>query len=301
MQPKIGVFAKHISRPTPEELFDAVAGYGFDCTQFNAACLGIPSLPDQIDNVLWSRTALAARCAGVRIVALSATFNLLDENKSRLAGNFQRLGALAEGAAILGTDLLTLCSGTRNQADMWTYDPENQSPTAWQEMIDGMRRALDVATKYNLFLGIEPEVANVVSNANDGARLIKELGSDRIRIVFDPANLYRPPADPRRDQHIVTDALRLLGDRIAIAHCKDIAVPGTAGTPLEPGEARYAHVAAGAGILDYDHYISELRRLVAAEVPLILHGLTEKQIPDSVEFIRRCAGEPGTCPASIIS
>src|SRR6516225_2777729 len=105
MQPKTGVFAKHISRSTPEELFNAVAGYGFDCTQFNAACLGIPSLPDQIDNVLWSGTALAARCAGVRIVALSATFNLLDENKSRLAGNFQRLGALAEGAAILGTDL----------------------------------------------------------------------------------------------------------------------------------------------------------------------------------------------------
>ena len=295
MQPKIGVFAKHISRPTPEELFDAVAGYGFDCTQFNAACLGLPNLPDQIDNALWSRAALAARCAGVRIVALSATFNLLDENKVRLAGNFQRLAVLAEGAAILGTDLLTLCSGTRHQVDMWKYDPENQSPAAWQEMIEGMRQALEVAIKYDLCLGIEPEVANVVSNANDAARLIKELGSDRVRIVFDPANLYRPPADPRRDQHIVTDALRLLGDRVAIAHCKDIAVPGTAGTPLEPGEARYTHVAAGTGILDYGHYISELRRLVSAEIPLILHGLPEKQIPDSVEFIQRYAGEPGTC------
>jgi sugar phosphate isomerase/epimerase len=198
MHTQVGVFAKHISRTTPEELFNALAGFGFDCAQFNAACLGIPSLPDQIDCALWSRAARAAQTVGVRVVALSATFNLLDDNKLRLADNFRRLKVLAQGATILGTDLLTLCSGTRNQQDMWTYHPENQSSAAWQEMIDAMRRALEVAIEYDLNLGIEPEVANVVSNANDAVRLVTELNSNRIRIVFDPANLYRPPANPRR-------------------------------------------------------------------------------------------------------
>src|SRR5260370_41435707 len=127
MHPQIGIFAKHLSRPTPEELFEAVAGYGLNCVQFNAACLGIPSLPDTIDKTLWHRTAQAARSAGVKVVALSATFNLLDENKLRLADNFRRLELLAQGAAILGPDLVTLCSGTRYQQDMWTYHPENQS------------------------------------------------------------------------------------------------------------------------------------------------------------------------------
>jgi sugar phosphate isomerase/epimerase len=299
MQPKLGVFAKHISRATPEELFGAVAGFGLDCTQFNAACLGIPSLPGQIDVALWSRAARAARCAGVRVVALSATFNLLDENKLRLRDNFRRLEVLAQGAVILGTDLLSLCSGTRNQEDMWTYHPENQSSAAWQEMIDAMRRALEVAIEYDLNLGIEPEVANVVSNANDGVRLIRELGSNRIRIVFDPANLYRPPANPRRDDHVITDALTLLGDRIAIAHCKDIAAPAVQGATHQPGEALYAHVAAGTGILDYHHYISELRRLASTSVPLILHGLSEEQIPRSVAFVRRCLSELGVSAASI--
>jgi sugar phosphate isomerase/epimerase len=299
MQPKLGVFAKHISRATPEELFFAVAGFGFECTQFNAACLGIPSLPGQIDVALWSRAARAARCAGVRVVALSATFNLLDENEFRLTDNFRRLEVLAQGAVILGTDLLTLCSGTRNQEDMWTYHPQNQSSAAWQEMFDAMRRALEVATKYDLNLGIEPEVANVVSSANDGVRLIRELGSNRIRIVFDPANLYRPPANPRRDHHVITDALTLLGDRVAIAHCKDIAAPAAQGDTHQPGEDLYAHVAAGTGILDYRHYISELRRLVSTGVPLILHGLSEEQIPRSVAFVRRCLSELGASAASM--
>ena len=115
MRTKIGIFAKHISRSTTEELFTAIAGFGFNCVQFNAACLGIPSLPDTLDKALWRNASLAARNAGIEVVALSATFNLLDENRSRLADNFRSLQVVAQGAAILGTNLLTLCSGTRNQ------------------------------------------------------------------------------------------------------------------------------------------------------------------------------------------
>jgi len=174
---------------------------------------------------------------------------------------------------------------------MWTYHPENRSSAAWQEMVNAMQRALEIAIEYDLYLGIEPEVANVVSNANDGMRLIRELESNGIKIVFDPANLYRPPADPRQDGHVITDALALLGDHIAIAHCKDIAAPVGRAATYQPSETVYAHVAAGTGILNYRHYLSELRRLVSTDVPLILHGLSQEQIPRSVAFVRRCLSE----------
>ncbi|MBV8225908.1 MAG: sugar phosphate isomerase/epimerase [Verrucomicrobia bacterium] len=286
MHTKIGIFAKHISRPTLEELFVAIAGFGFNCVQFNAACLGIPSLPDKIDKALWRRVARAARNAGVEIVALSATFNLLDDNWFRLADNFRRLEILAQGATILGTDLLTLCSGTRSQGDMWTYHPENETAEAWEDMAAAMQLALDIASTHDVCLGIEPEVANVVSNAGNAVRLISELGSRRIRIVFDPANLYRPPSDPRRDRDVITDALYLLGDFVAIGHCKDIA---DSQQPVHHG--LYDHVAAGTGILDYHHYFSELQRLTPENVPLILHGLTEQQIPTSLAFIHQRLNE----------
>ena len=287
MHTRIGIFAKHLSRSTPEELFEAIAAFGFNCAQFNAACLGLPSWPDTIDEPLWRRAARAARSAGVKVVAFSATFNLLDENKLRLSGNFRRLELLAKGATILGTDLLTLCSGTRCQQDMWTHHPENQSPAAWRDMTEAMQRALDIAIVHNVYLGIEPEVSNVVSNAEDAARLIAELDSDRIRIVFDAANLYRPPADPRRDGYVITNALLLLGDRVAVAHCKDIANPVAPGAAQRSHNGLYEHVAAGKGTLDYDHYISELKRLVPESVPVILHGLSEDQIPAAFSFIQQ--------------
>jgi sugar phosphate isomerase/epimerase len=291
METQIGVFAKHISRSTPEELFDSIAGLGFNCAQFNASCLGISSLPDRIDQNLWCRTGRAARSAGVKVVALSATFNLLDENRLRLADNLRRLELLAKGATILGTDLLTLCSGTRHQQDMWTYHPENQGLAAWREMTDAMHRALKIADAHDVYLGIEPEVANVVSNAEYAARLISELDSDRIRIVFDPANLYRLPADPRRDRYVITNALSLLGDSVAIAHCKDIADPMSKRTVQHKHDGLYEHVAAGSGILDYHHYLSELERLLPGSVPLILHGLIEEQVPASVSFLRERLNE----------
>jgi sugar phosphate isomerase/epimerase len=284
--PSLGVFAKHVLRPTPEELFDALAEFGFDCTQFNAACLGIPSLPDAIDAALWRRAARAAERAGIKIVALSATFNLLDENEARLNENFRRLKRLAQGAAILDTDLLTLCSGTRYQEDMWTYHPQNGSPAAWEAMLSRMRQALEVAVEHGVNLGIEPEAANVVNSATAADRLIKELDSDRIRIVFDAANLYSPPADPSLDVNLITDALSLLGDRIVIAHCKDVAEPRPNGSVHAEQPKQYTHVAAGLGRLNYRHYLSELRRVVSRETPLILHGLDEKQIPGALAFIR---------------
>jgi sugar phosphate isomerase/epimerase len=288
--PSLGVFVKHVPRPTPEELFDALAGFGFECTQFNAACLGISSLPDTIDAALWRRAARAAERAGIKIVALSATFNLLDENQARLKENFRRLKRLAQGAAILGTDLLTLCSGTRHQEDMWTYHPENRSAAAWEAMLSGMRQALEVAIEHDVNLGIEPEAANVVNSATAADRLIKELDSDRIRIVFDAANLYSPPADPSLDLNLVTDALSLLGDRVVIAHCKDVAEPRPNESVPADRPKQYRHVAAGLGKLNYRHYLSELRRVVPKEVPLILHGLDEKQIPAAVAFIREQLG-----------
>jgi sugar phosphate isomerase/epimerase len=76
-----------------------------------------------------------------------------------------------------------------------------------------------------------------------------------------------------------------LGDFVAIAHCKDIAAPIV--KPDQHSHNRlYEHVAAGTGVLDYYHYISELERLVPENVPLILHGLSEGQIPASLSFIR---------------
>ena len=110
---------------------------------------------------------------------------------------------------------------------MWAYHPENQSPEAWNDMVDALRQVCRIASGYGLRTAIEPETANVVCDARAAERVFEELGPDAgsLSIILDAANLYRPPADPRTHYGVIDDAVARLGKYISLTHAKDIADP----------------------------------------------------------------------------
>jgi sugar phosphate isomerase/epimerase len=76
---------------------------------------------------------------------------------------------------------------------------------------------------------------------------------------------------------ILDEAFDLLGEDVVIAHAKDLDHDGEAG-----------HIAAGKGLLDYERYLSLLATL-GGDLPLILHGLSEEEVDDSVAFLTATA------------
>ena len=52
---RLGIFAKTFVRPTLEQTLDAVKTHGLDCVQFNMACAGLPTLPEQIEPTVCAR------------------------------------------------------------------------------------------------------------------------------------------------------------------------------------------------------------------------------------------------------
>ena len=292
---ELGIFAKTFRRPSVDGVFEAIAQHGLSCTQWNWACVpGLSSLPHKLTVETRRAVKHAAATSGVRIAAISATFNLIDPI-SRERG-LALLPVQAEAAISVDCDLLTLCTGTRNQADMWTHHPDNDTPEAWLEMLDGLRAACRIASDYGVRLAIEPETANVVSDASSAERVLRELGSDShsVRVILDAANLYKPPLDPRTQPEVIDDALARLGKHISLAHAKDISdlTPGLLGDGCIE---HYTHTAAGSGILPYAHYLNGLlhtpavlaRAQAGQRLPLILHGLTEEQVTGSVAFVRK--------------
>ena len=291
---ELGIFAKTFRRPSVDGLFETIAQHGFRCTQWNWACVpGLSSLPHKV--TLKTRRAVkrAAAASGVRIAAISATFNLLDPI-ARERG-LALLPAQAEAAIAMDCNLLTLCTGTRNQADMWTHHPDNDTEEAWREMLGSLHRACRIASRYGVHLAIEPETANVVSDAVRAERVLRELGSDSpVRVILDAANLYKPPVDPRAQPEVIDEALARLGKYMSLAHAKDISDPA----PHSLGDRaleHYTHTAAGSGILPYGHYVDALlhtpavleRAQAGQRLPFILHGLTEEQAAGSVAFVRK--------------
>ena len=93
-----------------------------------------------------------------------------------------------------------------------------------------------------------------------------------IKVVIDGANLFHTGELPMM-AHILEQAFQLLGPDIVLAHAKDLSRDGDAG-----------HEAAGQGLLDYRLYTRLLQKYGYTD-PLVLHSLTEAQLPGCLRFL----------------
>ena len=275
---RLGIFAKTFQGADPDTVLAAVAKAGFGVAQYNLACSGLDPLPETIPVDVTTAIRAAAEASGVGVAAVSGTFNMIHPDPAVRQAGLRRLGVLIAAAPAMGTRLVTLCTGTRDPADMWRAHPENATPEAWRDLAASMATATAAAEAAGVDLGIEPELANVVSSAEAARRLIEEMQSPRLRVVIDAANLFET-ATREAQRRIVSDAVELLADRIVMAHAKDRTADG-------------GFVAAGQGVLDYRHYLDTLRR-AGFDGPLVTHGLSADEAPAVGAFLRQALAESG--------
>ena len=191
---------------------------GFHPIQFLSAVL--LALPEAIDPELAAQIGREIRRRKLAVAAVSGTFNMIHPDRARRLNGLRRLEVLAANCAALGAPLITLCTGTRDAENMWRHHPDNDSPEAWSDLLDSLAVAAPLAERYNLFLGIEPETANVVSSAKKARRLLDEMKSPRLKIVMDAANFFHP-GETRPREDVLNEAFDLLGGDILLAHGKD--------------------------------------------------------------------------------
>lgn len=270
----IGIFAKTYVRGSVEETLDAVATEGIRYVQFNLSCAGLPTLPDRLDVDVCASIRAGFFVRGLEMTALSGTFNMAHPDVAVREDGLRRLRVLAEHCGKLGTRVITLCSGTRDPDNMWRRHEENDGMPAWRDMTASMAEAARIGEETGVTMAFEPEVANVVDTALKARQVLDEVGSQHLKVVLDAANLFHA-GELVRQGEILDQACVLLKGDIILAHAKDISKDGEAG-----------HDAAGTGLLDYNRYLRNLKK-AGYDGPLILHGLAEAQVPESVAFLQR--------------
>ena len=262
---ELGIFSKTFVRSSLNEVLDVVKDQRYTCVQFNMASAGLPSMPDSIPDSLPDEIHWSLSEHGLLMSALSGTFNMIHPDKKQREPGLERLGVLIQNAKEMGTDMITLCTGSFDSENMWRFHPENNSVNAWKMLCETMEQAISMAENAGIYLGIEPELANVINSAEKAKRLINEMQSQQLRIVFDPANLFEK-ASQKEIELIIGKGLDLLAEHIHIAHAKDRTPDGSFAT-------------AGKGILPYWFFLKELNQ-TGFDGPLITHGLEE----DEAEF-----------------
>lgn len=268
---QIGIFAKTFPGTEPLGVLSAVRDSGYACAQFNLACCGLPSMPNALSEETIAAIRAAVEATGISLAALSGTYNMAHPDIAIRRAGLAQLAVVIETAAALSIPLVTLCTGTRDPNDQWAHHPDNGDPSAWADMAAEISKALELAEGHSVDLGIEPEQANIVTSARDARRLIDEMGSARLRIVLDPANLFEQ-ATPAQARAIVAEAVEISAGHIVLAHAKD-----------RHGDGRFATV--GQGVVDFADFIARLRS-VNFDGPLVTHGLSASEAPGVAGFLK---------------
>ena len=267
---RLGIFAKTFAGSEPLTVLQAAKDTGYAAVQYNMACSGMAAMPDVLTDAQARAVAQASAATGVAIAAVSGTYNMIHPDPTVRATGLRRLGVLIDHAAAMGTGMVTLCTGTRDAEDQWRLHPDNASPEAWRDLMEEMAKACALAEPKGVKLGIEPELANVIDGSAKARRLIDSLQSPALAIVLDPANLFEvAPLAQQRD--ILSHAVDLLADRIAMAHAKDRDPSGE-------------FVAAGKGVVDFPHFLNRLRS-AGFNGDLVTHGLTAEEAPGVATFL----------------
>lgn len=274
----LGIFETVFPRPTLAETLDAVASRDLATIQLDLASAGLGSLPAAVPTGVATTVHDEAAQRGIAIAAVGGMYNMVHPDPAVRADGLAALRAIAAACPALGTSLVTLCTGTRDPESMWRRHPDNDTPEAWRDLRAALDAALQIAEEHDVLLGVEPEPANVMRDAQAARRLLDEVRSDRLKIVMDPANILAGDRD-RSPELVLDEAFDLLGTDIVLAHAKDLSPDGQ-------------FCAAGHGIVPWGHVLSLLLG-VGFDGALILHTLTEADVPDAAAMLRALMGERG--------
>ena len=134
------------------------------------------------------------------------------------------------GAPIVGTETTGLS----------IHATSAEREAAYARLKDSILRMAEKAEAENVVIGIEPVALHTLNSPAITRRLLDEVGSDKIKVIFDPVNLVLPHTIHQQDQ-IFTEMLELLGDKIAVMHMKD--------TEVENDQLAWRKI--GEGVINY--------------------------------------------------
>ena len=261
---KLGLRAHDFGRQSASSLASSIAAAGFECCQLAPAKAidGINHFNDITDAHLDDiRQAFADHNVEITVLGCYIDPSLTDAEKRLEQVEIFRTNltnAKKLGVGIVGTETTGLSIDT----------PPAEREKIYQLLKDSVLRMVERAEKEGVTIGIEPVAEHTLNSAELARRLLDEVNSTRLKIIFDPLNLILPSTIDNQAQ-IFDSVLKLLGQDIVAMHIKDAVI--------ENGKKVWRNI--GKGAVDYTAIAAWLR----ANKP-DMRLLREEVKPDSYQI-----------------
>lgn len=271
---RLGVRAHDFGSDTPDRLAERISAQGFTCVQLalNKAITGLSLQAGDLNEQLAREIGGAFDRHGVGIEVLGCYINPIHPHLPTRQKLLEYFKDHLRFARDFGCGIVALESGSVN-AD-YSPHPANHSEAAFQEMLASISELVAEAEKFGVTVGFEAVHCHTVSTAQKMRRVLETICSPNLRVVFDAANLLTPE-NFREQSRVVTQALDLLGDDIAVIHAKDFV--------FENGALKT--VSAGCGQLDFAPMINFVQTHNRGE-SVLLEEAGELAAPQCADFLR---------------
>ena len=204
----------------------------------------------------------------VDIAVLGCYLNLANPNKEQLAATVHRYMAHIRFASWLGCGVVGTETGAPNET--YTFTPECHTEEALKIFTENLRPIVEYAEKMGVVVAIEPVYRHIVCNPVRARRVLDEIGSPNLQIIFDPVNLLDLDNYMER-KAIIEEAIDLLGPDIAVVHLKDFVVK----------DVSLVSLGCGKGQMDY----SSILKFIKEKKPFI-HATLEDTRPENNQQVK---------------
>ncbi len=152
---------------------------------------------------------------------------------------------------------------------------KNHSEETYQTFVNNLKPLVAFAEKHGVTIGIEPVWQCPISSPLVMRRLLDDIPSDNLGVIFDLSNLMNRDVYLNQKQ-IIDDAFELLGDRIKVIHVKDFIIK----------EYDRAVPVFGTGLLDIKYLFSKIQTLKVMP-ELIMDDMRLENYDECTEFLRK--------------
>ncbi len=236
----MGIRAHDYGKMSSYDLANAIKKDGMASAQLalNKAILGIETINDELTSDQLIKIGQDFETAKVDIAVLGCYLNYAHPDQSIREKNisvFKKHIAYAKPlkARVVGTE-----TGSLNPD--YSYNRDNHSKEAYDTFARSLYELLEVAEEAEVNLAIEGVWDHIIYDNKRMLELIKDMKSDRLKVILDPVNLLNSHNYKEHDD-IVKASFDLFGDRIQIIHAKDYQVKGK----------EILEVSHGSGLYDY--------------------------------------------------
>jgi len=271
---KIGVRAHDFGRQPIESLAANIKEAGFACVQLapTKAIEDISSFSDITESRLEAiQTAFVRNNIEITVLGCYIEPSVTDtalrlKNVNIFKDNLANAKKL--GVNIVGTETTNLDIDT----------PISEREKIYALLKDSVLRMVEQAEKEDVFVGIEPVAEHTLNTPELARRLLDEVNSKKLKIIFDPVNLVLPRTIHEQDK-IFQQFFNLLGNEIVAVHMKDIAI--------ENNQKAWRKI--GCGVINYDLIFDWLHKKAPA-CRLLREGVQMDSYKEDIKAMERLCG-----------